>query len=358
MPAQNIGILCVGTFLPPAVRTNDFWPASFRERFSETRKTDITTPDVNAPQAVALVREVLGQYEKDPFRGAKERRVLDLSLDASSMEVEAARQALDRAGLKATDIDVLIVSAVVPDLIGSGNASTVHHQLGLRPEVLTLNMDTQCSSPLSALLTAIPHIASGSAKYALLIQSAAYSRVLPYERPMSVNFGDGASAFILGKVADGRGVLGHSWFNDGSFHRAIAIAPRGKSRWYEPSDGLVAVNPDLSKGAEVPYRLAEIADQAVSTSLNKAGVTKESVDFFASHQTTAWFVELSARGAGLDGAKAPSTFAWTGGVGPANVGLNLEAGVSSGALKPDDVAVLYSTGAGMTWGSVVLRWGT
>lgn len=358
MPRLPIGILGIGVHLPSQVRRNSDWPSSFAERFSDRRREDITTPDLNVPGADAIVREVLGKYEADVFRGSVERRVLGEGLWASDMEVEAGKQAFEVAGLKPQDIDVLVVSSGIPDMVNPTNSALVHQRLGLRPRAMACTVDASCASFLPSLLLAASHLTATSGRYAMLIQSAACSRVLEYERPLSVNFGDGATAVIVGKVGKDRGILGWSWFNDGSYHRAACVAQAQGEPWWVGKSKQVVGSLDYGMGRGIGLRLGLLCRQAVDAALIDADVRREDVGFFAAHQPTAWFNELCLRTSQLDHVRSATTFSRTASVAAANIALNVDEGTRTGQLRTGDLAMLYSCGMGMNWGAVAMRWGT
>lgn len=358
MTHLSIGIHGVGTYLPETRRLNAEWPSSFTQRFEEAQKFDITIPLLGkGTWAADVANDVLQPYGKDPFRGAVERRVIAKEDMSSDMEVRAARAALDAAETSVDDIDLLLVTSMVPDLLASSNAALVLKKLGLRPNTLAINIDNTCISFIPQLFVAAGLIQSGQASKALLVQSAAFSRVMPYERPLSVNFGDGAAAAVVGKVSPERGVLGSAWLNDGDFHRAACIAPTNGKNWYEADERFVISSLDIEKGKAQVGRMGELCKVAVDLALEKAQIGHADVNHFLVHQPTAWFGELCRRTSGLTNAHMPYTFKETAGVGPANILMNLNRAIQNGGLRADDVAVIYACGGGMSFASVALRWG-
>lgn len=354
----SVGIHGVGTFLPERRRTNSEWPTSFTQRFEEAQKFDITIPSIETGTwAADLAADVVRPYGRDPFRGAVERRVIADDDKSSDMEVRAAKAALASSETSPDEIDLLLVTSMVPDLIASSNAALVHRKLGLKPSALAINIDNTCISFIPQLLLATGQIQAGQVTKALLVQSAAFSRVMPYERPLSVNFGDGAAAAVVGKVSEGRGVLGSAWLNDGDFHRAACIAPANGDDWYKGSERFVISSLDIERGKAQVGRMGELCKVAVDSVLDKTKIAHREVNHFLVHQPTAWFGELCRRTSGLANAKMPYTFRDTAGVGPANILMNFDRGLSDKSIRADDVAVIYACGGGMSFASVALRWG-
>ena len=222
---------------------------------------------------------------------------------------------------------------------------------------MACTVESSCASFLPGLLMAATHLTATNGRYAMFIQSAVCSRVLEYERPLSVNFGDGATAVIVGKVGKDRGILGWSWFNDGAYHKGAVVTPAKGQPWYLGQGRHVVTSLDPAKGRDIGLRLGLLCKQAVDAALTDAGVRREEVGFFAAHQPTAWFNELCIRTSQLDHVRTASTFAKTASVAAANVALNVDEGVRTRQLRAGDLAMLYSCGGGMTWGAVAMRWG-
>ena len=356
MPPIPVGILGIGVFLPPAVRRNSDWPASFVDRFNDRAADDITIQrKTSEPPTGPLA--IISRYESDPFRGSRERHVLSPTSSVLEMEVEAGAKALEMANVRAEDIDLLIVSTGVPDLLGASNHSAIQERLGLPRQALTISLDNACSSLIPALLTAAGQITIGAARKALLVQSAAFSRVLDYDRPHSVNFGDGATAVVVGPVGEGYGIQGWSWFNDGTLNRTVCFGPAEGGAWYQGAGRLVVASQDVEGARRMVHSFGGWAKEAIEGALTHAKLEKRDVDFFACHQPVVWFNPLCAQAAGLEDVPTECVFPQTAGLGPANVPINLDAGVRSGKLRPGGLAMLYAMGSGTQWGAMALRWG-
>lgn len=345
------GILGMGLYLPETRRTNDWWPVETVERWRAEPKRD---------NPVAMVKEgpiweALQHIKGDPFGGAVERRVIDEDMTCSQMEAEVAQRALDSAGVAREDIDLLVVNAWMPTLIGTNDACTVHELLGLRPECMTLNVEASFNSFQQQVVLADAMIRAGHARYALLIQSSVISRFLPYEMPYSPWFGDGASAVVVGPASADCQLLGSAQRTDGKVQGALMIGTPGK-QWHD-GERLVlhAVRAELP--LQILNQVADCAAESTATALQRAGLVKDEVDFYASHQPTPWFRPLTQSASGLEHTAYADTFTQVGSLGAPNIPLSLYAGVERGLLKPGQIVVTHSGGAGGTWGSLVLRWG-
>lgn len=191
---KNVGILGIGTYLPPEVRTNDWWPKEVVARWSEKAvRGEARAQSENVTEEERAILRAQAESQNDPFRGARERRVMPEGMLSVDMEVAAAEDALSRCNVAPAEIDLLLVQSAIPDYLDTNSAALVHHRLGLKSECYSLLVEAVCNSFQMQLALAIAMIRAGSASKALLVQSCAISRVLPYDEAYSTAFGDAAS---------------------------------------------------------------------------------------------------------------------------------------------------------------------
>jgi 3-oxoacyl-[acyl-carrier-protein] synthase III len=299
--------------------------------------------------------KVLETLENDPFQGAKERRVMPEGMKASDMELRAATDAIARAGIDAREIQLLLCHAAVPDYLVTNNGCLLHHQLELSRECLTMATDAACNSFVSQLGLAEQMIRGGRTKYALLVQSCGISRLLDRADPVSPNFGDGATAVVVGPVAAGRGVLSTRYRTDGSLHRGIVGSVRGRS-WYD--DGRVCMySEDTAAARRTFFEIADRGKEVVESALADAAVSPHDVDFFGVHQGTSWSRLLLSDYFGLERARSVETFAWAASIFAGNIPLALSIAEKEGILRDDQTVAMFAGGAGLTYSAAVLRWG-
>jgi 3-oxoacyl-[acyl-carrier-protein] synthase-3 len=345
------GILGIGVYLPDEVRRNDWWPAEVVERWKGPRPNDPV-----AATEDGRVSEAIRELASDPFGGAIERRVLPEGMSAADMEIAAARRALSSAGLDAKEVDLLLVSSWMPDLIGTNAACTVHAGLGLPTDCVTLSTESSFNGFAHQVSLAAAMIASGSARFAVLVQSSSISRFLPYELPYSAWSGDGATAVVMGPVGKGFGLLGATHRTDGSLQGGLLVGIPN-ARWFDAGQPILySARPDLSR--KILSVVEECARESVSTALARAGLTTGDVDVYASHQPVPWFRRVTQEAAGLEHARSVDTFERTGSLAVANVPVGLAAACEQGVLRDGDIVVTHSGGSGGTWSSLVLRWGS
>lgn len=358
--SSNIGILGIGSFLPDAIRRNDWWPAATVDSWRQKRINRMTRgaiPDgVVETEGVKLVAQQMANMAHDPFDGGVERRVMPDDMSSGDMEVLAAQRALADAGLSPEDVDVLFLQSMVTDHVVLNNACAVHERLGLRQRVLSLETQGVCNAFLLQLQVVQQMLRAGTARYALIIQSSPLSRLMDPREPFSVWFGDGATAVVLGPVSEGHGILATTTRTDGSVHRALVGAIDAETPWYEEGNVRIrALEPLL--GRKMLLTSADLGKQALDDVMADAGVTASQIDFFACHQASSWFRDAAQKILGLEHARTVNTYPWAGNLAGANLPLVLQVGVKERLLKDGDLVALYSGGGGMTWSAALLRWG-
>ncbi len=350
----NVGILGIGTYLPEEVRRNDWWPAEVVERWAQRSSRQSEDNPVVPPDEV-LVREAMAALEHDPFRGAVERRILAADANASDMEIAAGRKASEAAGIDAKDIDLLLVSSWMPDMLGTNTAATVHAGLGLPTNSFSLAVESACNSFHHQLALAEAMICAGRARYGLLVQSCNITRALPYDRPYSAWFGDGAAAVVVGPVSEGFGILGRAHRTDGALQGGLVMGVPGE-RWYDEGR-TVLYSPQPERSRQMLARVNDCAADAISAALEDAGLEAKDVNFYACHQGFSWLRSVTQAHAGLGHARSVDTFERTGSIAAANIPMVMATGIERGLLEPGDIVVTHSGGSGITWSGVVLRWG-
>lgn len=361
MNAPRIGLISAAAYLPPEVRRNDWWPTATVERWAALRGAP-PPPAGRLTPAMARVLAEMAQQAVDPFQGVTERRVMPADLASVDMEAQAAERAIAHAecragsaGFDRRQIDVLLTHTAVPEYLLSNTACALHHRLGLAPTCFTMQAEASGNSFLMQLTVAEQMIAAGRARYALLVQSAAGSRLLDAESPMSPLFGDGASAVVIGDVPDG-GLLATVHRTDGSYPRGLIAGVPGR-RWYD--DGRIVLHSgDPGAMRQIFLETADRAAEVVGAALSAAGRAAADVGLFAVHQGTPWLRTVTQAACGLVNARAVDTFATTGYLFGASIPLVLEIAQRRGLVAPGDLVVLHGGGVGSTYSAIALRWGS
>ena len=353
---MRVGILGIGAQLPTEVRDNSFWSEAIVESWRQkTAARHNLGEDAPGSPGRALVHAAFKAEARDPFRGVRTRRVLADSARTADLEIAAARDALERSGVKREEIELLLVHSSLPDFQGANGACTVHSGLELSRSCMSLSIDSAFNAFHHQVTLAESMISAGRARKALLVQSNTLSRALPYDQQHSAWFGDGATAVVVGPVSDGRGVLASAHHTDGSLHDGIVVGVPGK-RWFDHGQAfLYSERPQAAR--ETLFSAVDHGKDVLSSALARAGLSATDVRYFGCHQGFSWLREVTQQHAGMTQARAMDTFSWTGNLGSANIPFVLHQGVEEGLLSDGDVVATYAGGTGITWSSLVMRWG-
>ncbi|HEX6839440.1 MAG TPA: hypothetical protein VF334_22845, partial [Polyangia bacterium] len=272
--SNQIGIHSVGVYLPDSIRRNDYWPRELVEKWRakaahRLQRTDEAFGGATS-EGTRMVMEELRKLGDDPFQGLVERRTMPEGMTAADMETAAARDAIARAGISPKEIGVVLSYTMCPDFINVPTACVVHSNLGLSERCLTMAVDAVCNSFMMQLTFAQGLIAAGRARYALLTQSSAITRMPMSGEHYDTWFGDAGTAVVVGPVADSKGILSVSHHTDGSLHKALVLGVPGK-RWFD--DGKTTLYcPNREHTRSMLLDLADHARDAIRDALAKAGI--------------------------------------------------------------------------------------
>lgn len=349
-----VGVHGVGLYLPPIVRTNDYWPAATVERWVAERRNQPPPPPPRT-EAERLVYEALRVQAQDPFQNAVARHVIPDDMSHVDMEERAAVAALARAHIDRDQIDLLLTHRVVPEFLMGNPACQLHERLQLRHECFAMHMDAASYSFIMQMCIAETMIRAGRASHALLVQSSAPSRTFDYEDPGSPIIGDGATAVVMAPSGPGRGIVATVHYVDGRFPKTLIASVPGK-RWFDEGKGLIHVA-DVPQMKAVFMRTVDACKDSVESVLHKAGWTPDQVDYLSMFQGTPWLREVVRETLHCTRARCVETFSRTGYLASALIPASLALADQEGALHDGDAVVLTGGGTGMTFGAIALRWG-
>ena len=288
--------------------------------------------------------------------GIKERRIAEPDVTSSDLAIEAARRALDDAGVTKDDIDLIIVATATPDTIFPATACWV--QKGLDADhVPAFDIQAACSGFMYGMILCESLILSGNHKRILLIAAEVLSKITNWEdRATCVLFGDGAAAAVLEESFDESGMLAHYWKADGNLGELL-LQPGGGSR--EPISQAVVDKKNhyiAMKGNEVFKHAVKRMGEAAEKVVKKAGLTKADVDYLIPHQANIRIIQATGRRLGPPEEKVFVNIHKYGNMSCVTVPLGLHEMKEAGTLKPGDVIVLVAFGAGFTWAGITYRW--
>jgi 3-oxoacyl-[acyl-carrier-protein] synthase-3 len=359
MSTKNIGILAVGAYLPESVRRNDHWPAELVEKWRQKAANRLARTDDAfggaTSEGTRMVMAELRRLGDDPFQGLVERRTMPDGMSAADMETAAAREAIARWGGDARQIDLVLSYTMCPDFINVPTACVVHANLGLPERCLTMAVDAVCNSFIMQLTLAQSLIQSGRARYALLTQSSAITRMPMSGEHYDTWFGDAGTAVLVGPVDEGHGLLSVSHHTDGTLHKALVLGVPGK-RWFDEGE-VIAYSEDHRANFDMVAQISERAKQVLTESIAEAGLVPADIDFYACHQAFLWLRDVTQRYAGMTNARSVDTFKWAGTVSAANLPLVMAMGERDGLLRAGDRVAMFQGGTGMTWSALTMCWG-
>jgi 3-oxoacyl-[acyl-carrier-protein] synthase-3 len=265
-----------------------------------------------------------------------------------SLATEAARRALDYAGLTPADIDLIVLATATPDQTFPSTATKVQAALGIN-DCIAFDVHAVCTGFLYALSVADSMLRSGNAAKALVIGAETFSRLLDWEdRATCVLFGDGAGALVLSAQDTDSGILSTKLHADGR-HNDLLFVDGGPS-----TTGTVGKL--RMKGREVfRHAVINLAD-VLNEVLSDAGLTADDVNWVVPHQANQRILDATARKLGLPPEKVVVTVDQHANTSAASVPLALDTAVRDGRIKRGDIVVLEAMGGGFTWGAAALRY--
>ena len=285
--------------------------------------------------------------------GIRQRHIAAEGEYTSHLAVNAARKALDDAGMEATEIDLIVLATSTPDNTFPATATTVQSELGITHGA-AFDVQAVCSGFVYAMTTANSFIASGQANNALVIGAETFSRILDWEdRTTCVLFGDGAGAVVL---------KAHDVDSDGNERGILSCRLRSDGRYKDKLyvDGGPSSTQTVGhlrmQGRDVFKHAVTNITSVMQETLSESGLEASDVDLFVPHQANIRILEGTARKFGLDIDKVVITIADHGNTSAASVPLALGVAAQQGRLKKGDLVLIEAMGGGFTWGAVLLRW--
>jgi 3-oxoacyl-[acyl-carrier-protein] synthase III len=282
--------------------------------------------------------------------GIRNRHIAGEGETTSTLATDAARAALDAAGVAPQDIDLIILATATPDQTFPATATTVQAALGI-DDCVAFDVAAVCSGFLYAMTVADSMIRSGTANRALVIGAETFSRILDWEdRATCVLFGDGAGAVVLGaeESADGaRGILASKLHADGR-HNQLLYVDGGPSTTQ-------TVGKLRMRGQEVFRHAVVNLASVLNEVMAMAGLTNADIDWLVPHQANARILDATARKLKLSPDRVVVTVDRHANTSAASVPLALDLAVRDGRIKPGELIVLEAMGGGFTWGACVIR---
>jgi 3-oxoacyl-[acyl-carrier-protein] synthase-3 len=281
--------------------------------------------------------------------GIRERRIAADSQALSDLSLPAAQQALEQAGSDGADVDLLIVATVTPDMMFPSTSAILADQLGAT-DAAAYDLSAGCTGFMYAIAQAYGMVAAGLSRRALVVGGDVLSRILDWtDRSTVVLFGDGAGAVVL-EPSEEAGFLAFELGADGSGGEHLWLPGSGSRRFDEP-DRLVKMN-----GREVFKFATRVLVQSAEAVLERCGTTIEDVDVYVPHQANVRIIDHATKKLGIPSERVVINVDRYGNTSSGSIPLALAEAQADGRLRDGSLVLMTGMGAGLTWGSALMRW--
>ncbi|EGQ0310319.1 beta-ketoacyl-ACP synthase III [Staphylococcus pseudintermedius] len=275
--------------------------------------------------------------------GIKERRWADENQDTSDLAYEASIRAIEDAGIDAQDIDMVIVATSTGDHRFPTVANMLQQRLGLG-KVASMDQLAACSGFMYGIVTARSFVLSGEYQNVLVVGADKLSKITDLnDRSTAILFGDGAGAVIIGEVSENRGILSYELGSDGV---------GGKYLYQDQETNFIRMN-----GREVFKFAVRVMGESSQRAVEKANLGPDDINMFIPHQANIRIMESARQRLNLPKEKMSVSVDKYGNTSAASIPLSVKQELENGRIKDDDVVVFVGFGGGLTWGSIVIRWG-
>jgi 3-oxoacyl-[acyl-carrier-protein] synthase-3 len=289
--------------------------------------------------------------------GIRERRVAGEGETTASLAIDAGTTAIKSAGITPEDVDLLIVATATPEQPIPHTGAFVGEGLGIRCG--SFDLGAGCAGFVYELVTGSALLTAGNLDHVLVIGAETLSRVVdPQDRGTCILFGDGAAAVVLSRgPADGPGLIAWDLGCDGSATGLLGI-PAGGSRLPATPETIAHRQQFIKmQGQEVFKRAVRAVVDSVKVTLDRAGMTVDDVTCFVPHQANKRIIEAAAHRLGIPADQTVVNIERYGNTSAASIPLAMAEAADDERIHDGDIVLLSGFGAGMTWGSALLRWG-
>lgn len=288
--------------------------------------------------------------------GIKERRIAAPEQAASDLAIPAAVVALKKAGVAPAEVDLIIVATSTPDMCFPSTACAIQHKLGCT-KAGAFDLSAACSGFVYALSVARQFIATGTAKYVLVIASEVFSRVLNWQdRETCILFGDGAGAVVLGAVAPGQGIISAHLAADGAGGHLLTLPGCGSRLPLTPDLMKQGLHYVTMEGKEVFKFAVRVMETGALKALELAGMEKDDLDLIIPHQANSRIIEHVAKKLHFPLEKIMVNVDKYGNTSAASIPLALDDALRQGRIKPGDNILMIAFGGGLTWAATIVKW--
>ncbi len=287
--------------------------------------------------------------------GIRERHIAGPGVATSDLCLEASKKALSDAGVDPKDLDMILVATCTPDMPVPSTAIFLQMKLGA-DRAFAVDLNAACAGFIYSLSTADALIRAGKGKKALVVGSEILSSITNYkDRATCILFGDGAGAVVLSECEEGDGILGTCLHSDGNLWELITCLGGGTKNPVDPATTNERTNYLAMAGNETfKHAVTKMADVCLEA-LGKNGHKLEDVNLFISHQANMRIISAVGKRLGLSEEKVFVNLDRFGNTSAASIPIALAEAREKGRCKKGDLVLLAGFGAGLTWGSVLMR---
>jgi 3-oxoacyl-[acyl-carrier-protein] synthase-3 len=288
--------------------------------------------------------------------GIRQRRIADKNTATSDLATKAAEEALKSSGLKAQDLDMIIVATVTPDMNFPSTACIVQKNIGAM-NAAAFDLEAACSGFLYAMVMANQCIATGLYRCVMVIGAECLTKFVNWQdRNTCVLFGDGAGAAIISRVESGYGLLAQCLGADGNSARLLTLEAGGSRQPASIETVEKQMHYIHMDGSEVFKFAVRIMATMAEEVVKRAGLSKEDVDYLVPHQANIRIIEAARKRLNLPKNKVHINLDRYGNISAASIPVALDEAVRMGNIKKGDQVALVGFGAGLTWGACLMKW--
>lgn len=312
------------------------------------------------PENIVTNADLRERYGFDPDwieqrTGIFARRHAPRDLATSDLAVEAAKRAIDNAGVQAADIDLLIVGTFTPDHLCPSTACLVQEKLGL--DVPAFDVSAACSGFMYALTTGSQYVATGNSKLALVIGADCTSRIVnPLDKTIAPLFGDGAGAVLVSRGSSEQGFLSYQLGSDGGGGSLLECSAAGTRNPVSIEDIAAGRQFMRMDGKNVFMWAVRVVEDTIRLLLEKSGTRIEDVSHFFLHQANARILDHVVEKLGVPREKVLKQVDRYGNTSAGSIPLVLDEASRAGRIQRGDTVLMCGFGAGLTWGTALFRW--
>jgi 3-oxoacyl-[acyl-carrier-protein] synthase-3 len=289
--------------------------------------------------------------------GIRERRIAPDGMNTSDLAAFAAKRAIEAAGIEPAQIDMIIVGTVTPDMPMPATAAFVQQKLGIGSNCPSFDLSAACAGFVFGMSIADQFVRTGAARHVLVIGVELLSRVIDWtDRTTCVLFGDGAGAVVIGPASgDGRGILSTKILTDGALAGSLMIPGGGSVEPMNPERLEATRHKVHMRGQDIFKAAVKNLYSASKNAVEASGIAPDDIDWICAHQANIRIIDQVVARLHVPTEKVLVNIERVGNTSSASIPILLDENVRSGRVKAGDTVLMCALGAGISWGSALVR---